>query len=545
MFSWLWVPLQLVAFLESWALSLLVLRLLPPFFWNSRWSGIATNLVIAVGVGIQENFFAWYLADSWSLTNGPVSAFQKIFGGALLGLGILILWVSISAVLKSHRAAIVDLLKNSSRLLRLKSGLSGEVEAAQKTLIEHTQRTLLPKLNEVASLLADLQGAKKAIEELKRLIDSEIRPLSKAFQLASKMNLSGLTHDDLDDLSGLGFPERFNPKTSLRPAISWLLALPFQVNVFVYFFPVGQFGMLMMVFALNLPILILAKLVQRNGDVGRISGIVRVSLISLASIVPEWLVLQTLSHNESQIAGAVLACAFASLCVVWNTLVNAALSSQIEVEKLLQELNERINRELSYFNQSLWLQKRRWGYLLHGSVQASLTVAIARLSQAVQNSTSDELSAEAQATLTLVDSELQKVAQIISNPQTQHLNVSEELEQLRSTWAGVLDIELEISKESDSHLVGDENLAMATNEICREAVTNAYRHGGADSLTINVSVVEAQKILIEIANNGSSPKPFAAGMGHEMMDAVTHEWSLYQDSESKLVVLNAALALPS
>jgi signal transduction histidine kinase len=544
-FTWLWVPVQLAAFLESCLVAFVALKLLPRRFWSRSWSGISTNLLLAASVGIQENFFVWNLADSLKIVSEPATITEKVLGGTLLGVGILSVWVSISAVLRTHRASILDLLTNSSRLLNLKSGLSAQVEIAQKALIEQTQRTLLPKLDEVSRLLADIHGARLAIEQLKQLIEVEIRPLTRQFQLASRLSVTGLTHDDIDEMSGVRFPAQFSIYRSLKPGLSWLLALPLQMDIWIYFFSPVDYLKLLGAFVLNYSILIGAKQIRRRLLWRRVYGVVVVSLLAIASVVPQWFIYQEYIHNGSQLGGAILACGFAALCVVWNTLVNAALTSQKEIERLLNELNKRIDRELSYFNQSLWLQKRRWGYLLHGNVQATLTVAIARLSQVVLASGSEKLSGEAEVTLTLVASELKRVAHLISNPHVQDLDIQIELESLRATWAGVLDVELDASEESWQALRADENLAMATNEICREAATNAYRHGGADSLRLQISLKDGQFVEIIASNNGSSPKSVASGLGSEMLDAVTHDWSLGSDTQTGLVVLKIVLALPS
>ena len=51
--------------------------------------------------------------------------------------------------------------------------------------------------------------------------------------------------------------------------------------------------------------------------------------------------------------------------------------ARVDLEDQMAQINEKLSHELAVFNQALWLQKRRWSYLLHGTVQATLTAAIA------------------------------------------------------------------------------------------------------------------------------------------------------------------------
>ena len=78
------------------------------------------------------------------------------------------------------------------------------------------------------------------------------------------------------------------------------------------------------------------------------------------------------------------------------------------------------------------------------------------------------------------------------------------------------------------------------NEIAKEAISNAVRHGDATEATVLIDREQDDVLRIEITNNGSPPDPKrGSGIGSEMLDEVCISWRLYSDKE--LVRLSAEL----
>ena len=84
---------------------------------------------------------------------------------------------------------------------------------------------------------------------------------------------------------------------------------------------------------------------------------------------------------------------------------------------------------------------------------------------------------------------------------------------------------------------------MSLVEICREAVSNAHRHGSATTMTIQIDRPEDVTLLLTCTNNGSEPTSSSGGMGTQMMDALTVEWSLEYKKTAGLTVLSALLPI--
>ncbi|MEY4296662.1 MAG: hypothetical protein RL016_508, partial [Actinomycetota bacterium] len=221
--------------------------------------------------------------------------------------------------------------------------------------------------------------------------------------------------------------------------------------------------------------------------------------------------------------------------------INILDDSRIELENQMALINDKINHEVSVFDQMLWLQKRRWGYLLHGSVQATITAAMARLKSLELIATDRERQTEAGMITELVRQDLRKVAETITNPPAPQVDLNAELKALQDTWRGVVEISLQVTERAQRVLVKSDNTRMALNEICREAVTNAYRHGEASSMTIRIDRPADEEIALTITNNGRYPGEVRKGMGLQMMDALTLDWSFEAKKTAALTVLSARL----
>jgi two-component sensor histidine kinase len=85
---------------------------------------------------------------------------------------------------------------------------------------------------------------------------------------------------------------------------------------------------------------------------------------------------------------------------------------------------------------------------------------------------------------------------------------------------------------------------MCVNEICKEAVSNAVRHGEAKRITISIDRSADELLVIEVADDvrgfwGSTK----AGVGSRMFDDLTVDWSISNIRALGRTVLQARLPL--
>jgi two-component sensor histidine kinase len=78
--------------------------------------------------------------------------------------------------------------------------------------------------------------------------------------------------------------------------------------------------------------------------------------------------------------------------------------------------------------------------------------------------------------------------------------------------------------------------AHCINEIVKECVSNAIRHGQASKVTVSLFDSQDGSISILVANNGDANLSSAQGVGSQMLDEVTMSWSR-ELSESGVQVL--------
>lgn len=102
------------------------------------------------------------------------------------------------------------------------------------------------------------------------------------------------------------------------------------------------------------------------------------------------------------------------------------------------------------------------------------------------------------------------------------------LQRIVDVWQPSIDLTVDIAESARSSLEGDAVAAHAFVEVLREAITNAVRHGGADSISAAVRR-DGDIIELRVSDNGSHMKPVGhAGMGSRMMTAACLHWSIQE-----------------
>lgn len=160
---------------------------------------------------------------------------------------------------------------------------------------------------------------------------------------------------------------------------------------------------------------------------------------------------------------------------------------------------------------------------MHGTVQASLSASIMRLSQALATGNQEEAVTafnQARAALELPED---------FTFELQTTTLAEHLANLSQNWAGLVNIHSEI--------VGD-NLTPLESRIIQtiatEAINNAVRHGNAEEVTLSFNITDAL-ITIDVFNNGVLIPNEKLGMGLKTLDQYARkDWSLRIAADSRV-----------
>lgn len=156
--------------------------------------------------------------------------------------------------------------------------------------------------------------------------------------------------------------------------------------------------------------------------------------------------------------------------------------------------------------------------MLHGSVQSSLTAALTRL-QSAKNVDS--------VTVELVKQDLLRAETAVETNLKGELDLDAELKELQDVWDGICSVSINLTPRARRALARSFDSCFCVNEIIKEAVSNAVRHGEATKAMVSIERVEDDLLRIEVANNGSAPNAKDnKGIGSEMLDEICLTWGI-------------------
>ena len=176
----------------------------------------------------------------------------------------------------------------------------------------------------------------------------------------------------------------------------------------------------------------------------------------------------------------------------WSVLLDFA---RADAEAELRKRIEKIARENKIFEQKLWISRNTWATLLHGSVQSALTAALIRTQAGTLNHDS----------LTLIETDLERATTALNSTPRNALISDWSLNDLKQTWAGICEIEFSIEHRHDLLVLleSSEILPIVLNEVFKELVSNAIRHGGATQVAFKILQSEDRDLQLICTNNGS------------------------------------------
>ena len=168
-------------------------------------------------------------------------------------------------------------------------------------------------------------------------------------------------------------------------------------------------------------------------------------------------------------------------------------------------------------------------------MQSALTAAITRLSA------TEELEPYQ---IELVLQDIKRAQEALSKTPEVLVEMNTALNAVVSTWKGICEVTWQVGERANRVLSRDNAVRMCVNEIVKEAISNAVRHGDATkaSVEINRSSDEVMEILVR--NNGRAPLARTTkGVGSQMYDELTLNWTLTHNRSLGTVDLKALLPI--
>lgn len=526
----LWVSPALIA--------VFVLTLIP-FIWLVRgiksesFKAIFLLFWVMVGAAAKSFLFMYFLhPDTY------MEKFQDRVAGDLTIAGI---YVVVAAVIFNaydfHVKVVKDLNTASARLAEQRETrveVASEVEAE---LQEKAQSALVGELEKISHSSKSVLNAAESASlklQIQALIANQVRPLSRELMAQVEVLRSKKVEEIKESRFGDLLQLRFNPKLDASFVASYVISIP---NILVTIASKVDWTASLLLLGISISYPVLSRSLQRlfpNRATSWFTASALTALVSISSYIPIGFYLYWLSLSYPAVAittfsapGVLLFTALAS--TAWFALQRNREEKAAEILRI----NAETRHEIDLLDQALWVAKRRWSYIIHGTVQGALSVASSRLEMA---SKIDE------ALKQQVHSDIERAKAVLTNPPNFARPAREMFDEIADAWRGVCDFEYQISPSAEKRLENSQTSATCLVEIAKELISNASRHGGASKFWLNAYLDSNGDISLVAGNNGKpGERAYSSGLGHEMISQLTRDWSA---SGRNYNHFNATLPLP-
>lgn len=447
----------------------------------------------------------------------------RLASGPILTFGILATIAIYVASVTRNEDAVIKLRREKAILDELRGSIRERIRFQREEIIRQIRKALEP----VISQLEDTADSATSVAVLTSAVDEVVRPLSHTI---GKIGSPTAATDSLDRVIENVVRERQKlPKRVSLGSMLVALIITFTVTT------AGSGALIGLVNGPTAPLAVICL------AIGIWVSFKLLQLMTQNLWLPVWGVIVAIVPL-SVIPTAVVSLLLASIGSVFSptiyvqfyvlVLVSTSISMMMQISRTLRNESELQLREVvadlelvnSELRQQVWNNQRRIASILHGSVQAAIYAGAMKLSQ------SPTLDRELLTSVRRdVDAAIFKL-----NTDAESADVASVVEQISSVWKGIAEIRLEkfdvLAKQAlDTNSVA----ANCLIEVVREAVTNAIKHGKAKNVTVEISSASERLVALRVQNDGLPAELNAsAGFGSELLNELTHEWSLGRNGDS-------------
>lgn len=443
-----------------------------------------------------------------------------------------------------HRRVIADLEAKRARLLEMGPSLDAALDRAQGELVVAVRASIEPALASLDAALAvaarDSRGD-AAVDALDDIVEQELRPLSRDLVAARSGEPS---HDNAlatDAPARVPLPRRFALARGIRPDLAGLAVLFAAVPGAVRDFDPPQVILYVVSLALGCGAgLAGARRLVGTREVRTWIGVPLVIIIHMAVMAVVFWLLPRI--------GIAVPRAFFESVVVYLGVVGALTvgimlvgERRAESEAELASATERLERAVALTVRRERLMRRRLAFVLHGSLQGALHAAALRVGEgaAVDQALVDEIRADVDAAL----------AKLGVGPASGTVSSTRRaVDELVEVWQGHRYVTARLGTGVEQVLSTDADADEGVAEVVREAVNNAFRHGGATQVDVDVRralgsmAIGRPAIAVVVRDDGSGRAADATpGLGTVLLDDVCESWR--HESEAGASTLRAQVAL--
>ena len=209
----------------------------------------------------------------------------------------------------------------------------------------------------------------------------------------------------------------------------------------------------------------------------------------------------------------------------------AAGTSKYEEHLLLLAVTQpelSLSREKVLDKKKIYLNNQ-WANFLHNKIQSKLLVlGLSNNLITFENELSEIIDVVEKQSFILKSSHIIKSS-----------SISESLEMIDKLWSNSIMLNIDLADGLLQH-----NFDLATlvdlEEVLRELIANAVRHGGANQVNIEIGYLENGRLDIKSTNNGSPYKPKKIGLGTQFLNELSpNNWKI--ENKDGQVIVNLIL----
>lgn len=452
--------------------------------------------------------------------------FFRLTGGPVFVLASYLLLDGIVSSFRQHQSQLEELTRQIDHLERAKTGFELEISRLNDIQRARVRELVAPSIWELQKLMGkETKNIRDAIFTLKSLNESVVRPLSHEMSLPVGEALeTGVLEASERQKSGFmkGLPKRIEISQSVSPGLFLLLTLVLSINSqtavlgFVPGITLVLFSLVMITGLLIATLFLLRSVVLPMLPAMLVTGFAGLLIGALAGETAS--VLGLPASELFTVQAAVMISMNLTFTLILGALKTERQNSLIGINDTLEELRL-LNSRL---RQRVWLARKTLAMELHGSIQSTLQSVAARLSK-LAGSSDRELA----DSLDQVRSAFERVG---NEDYLSGKTLTQLLDELLMIWEGALDLQFDLIPEAAKILEQDQAAARCVFEVCREAITNAVKHGEAEQVRVSIQPGFGF-VTILVSNDGLEIAGDFAGKGFSLYREVAHSFTLSNSSD--------------
>ena len=491
------------------------------------------NIVFMSVCFAAKNVSMLNIAPLFGIVDEGIPAIRFI-GGLTLGMSVLILYTNIAGSRLERESSMAKLKETETELRAFREAAFDQLEEENQIAATKTINALAPQLEELQKSVKQSEDIVSLASKMANFIKHELRPFSS--ELSQDAITLGSNQSLASELQVKEPEAKLNLSSSIRLGISFL-PIPF-LSYFVAAFAIPSatpvdIALFSLVFLMALALIKLA--VRKVPNLDQRSSFIGVTVLAVIASLPSFYLISQIPNLNGVPELLPVFYILPGWSILASTQAYILDQKQSRIEYRLSAVVEELARENKLYEQKAWLARHGWYLLLHGVVQPAITTA------AIRASNSKEITPEIKdQILTDLQRALDSLTQIKPPSQTLEFNISE----VQSVWRGICEIQVEVEDDVFRRAADSAILNQVINEILKEVVSNAVRHGNASHVDIQISLDGSEDIQVFAVNDGSRPvKDRVESVGSRMLEAICLERSLLWNSTTKKTEFKALIPI--